>query len=134
MVRPGTSFFVPLAAYDDSPPVIGNFFPTHKSQVEHYIFGPAGYGARDYKIIVDKDKTPIGPEFLAGPVEQSRPPLLDGDGTHLIQLGAFLTPMSAGTHTVTIQGEIASTAILLAYGISCVAEDFTYTVKVVPGH
>jgi len=133
VVKPGTQFFVPLASYDDSPPVVG-VFPSQKSQVADYIFGPTGYGGRDYNILVDGNKTGVGAEFLAGPVEQAKPPLLDGGGTHLIQLGVFLTPMSAGTHVVTITGEVASYAINQAYGIGCVAEDYTYTVKVVPGH
>jgi hypothetical protein len=132
VVSPGTPFFVPLFSFDDSPPIVG-VFPTQKSQVADYVFGPAGFGARNTKILVDDDSTPVGPEFLAGPVEQTTPPLLDGGGTHIIQLGVFLPPMSVGTHVVTIEGEIASTAIFLAYGISCVAEDYTYTVKVVPG-
>ena len=132
VVRPGTPLFVPIVSYDDSPTVVG-VFPTHASQVEDYVFGTAGLGARNFTIAVDGDKTPVGPEFLAGPV--STPTLLDGGGTHLIELGVFLTPMSIGTHEVTIKGEVAtSTAFSLVYGISCYAEDFTYTVKVAPGH
>lgn len=131
VVRPETSFFVPLGEFDDSPPVVG-LYPSHKSQVPDYIFGPLGYGARDYNIIVDGHKTPVGPEFLAGPVDT--PPLLNGGGTHSIQLGVFLTPMSVGTHMVTITGEVASDAFYRATNLGCVAQDYTYVVRVVPGH
>jgi hypothetical protein len=131
VVRPETSFFVPLSEFDDSPPVVG-LYPSHKSQVPDYIFGPLGYGARDYNIIVDGHKTPVGPEFLAGPVET--PPLLNGGGTHSIQLGVFLTPMSVGIHLVTITGEVASDAFYRANNFGCVAQLYTYVVAVVPGH
>jgi hypothetical protein len=132
VVKSGTPFFVPLQEYDDSPVVVG-IYPTHSSQVADYVFGPAGYGGRNYQVIVDGNKTKVGPEFLAGPIESSTP-LLNGGGTHSIQLGTFLTPMTVGTHTVTITGEVASTAIQLAYGIGCVAQDYTYLVKVLPGN
>jgi hypothetical protein len=48
----------------------------------------------------------------------------------LIQLGVFLTPLSVGTHVVTIRGEIGSQALFAAYGFSCLQEDFTYSVTV----
>jgi hypothetical protein len=128
-VKPGTPFFVPVQGFDDSPPFVVNF-PTYKSQVPDYIFGPNGYGGRDFRIIVDGDKTSLGPAFLGGPVTTA--PLPDGGGTHYIQLGVFLTPMSLGIHTVTIQGEVASPNFLAAFGIGCAAEDITYIVAVLP--
>jgi hypothetical protein len=48
-----------------------------------------------------------------------------------MQLGVFLTPMSAGTHTVTLQGQVAGAALFPAIGLHCVRQDFTYTVNVV---
>jgi hypothetical protein len=45
--------------------------------------------------------TSIGAEYVAGPVDTDILP--DGGGTHLILVGAFLTPLSKGTHTVTIR-------------------------------
>uniref|UniRef100_Q021H0 Uncharacterized protein n=1 Tax=Solibacter usitatus (strain Ellin6076) TaxID=234267 RepID=Q021H0_SOLUE len=131
VVKPGTEFFVPIAGFDDSPPVVGTF-PSQSKDAADYVFGTNDYWARGYTIIVDGDTTAVGPEFLAGPVVT--PPLSDGGGTHIIQLGVFLTPMTAGTHLVTIQGEIASNSVLLATGLSCIDEKFTYTVQVVPSH
>lgn len=113
----------------DGPPIIGSF-PTEASQAADYFFSPTQLGAMDYEIIVDGKSTLIGPEYVAGPVAE---PLPDG-GNHLIQLGAFLSPMSVGTHTVTIRGELAGTAILADTqgSLGCVAVDITYPVTVVP--
>ena len=131
VAKQNTQFFVPLAGFDDSPPVVGSF-PSQSRYAADYVFGMRDYWARGYKITVDGDNTSVGPEFLAGPV--STPPLLDGGGSHFIQLGVFLTPMTTGTHLVTIQGEVASNSVLLATGLSCIAEKFVYTVIVLPGH
>ncbi len=129
-VASGAHFFVPLQSVTDSPPIIGNF-PTEASQAADYFFSPTQVGARNYEIIVDGKSTPVGPDYIAGPVFSSQP-LLDGGGHNLIQLGVFLTPMSVGVHNVTIRGEVVGTGILAAYGsLGCLAEDITYTVTVV---
>jgi hypothetical protein len=66
-VSAGTAFYVPLFSFDDTPPVLGVF--PDKSTVGNYIFGFDQYGATGTEIIVDGKATPIGPEFLGGPVE-----------------------------------------------------------------
>jgi hypothetical protein len=128
-VRSGTPYFVPLFSVDDSPPVLGAF-PTEESQIEDYFFSPDEYGGRGFAIIVDGKQTSVGPEYLAGPIEQTSPPLQDGGGTHLIQLGVFLTPLTPGAHTVTIVGQVASSALFSTYGFNCLQQDDTYAVKV----
>jgi hypothetical protein len=45
--------------------------------------------------------------------------------SHFIQLGAFLTPLSPGTHTVTIQGIFDGDALGFVFSFSA-----TYTVIV----
>jgi hypothetical protein len=129
IVPAGTQFFLPLFGVDDSPPVLGTF-PASEDAAGAYFFGPQQYGGRDFIIIVDGRVTPVGAEFLAGPVKT--PPLLDGGGTHFIQLGAFLTPLSLGLHTITIQGEIAGSGVLPTYGFGCLEEGFSYFVEVIP--
>ena len=129
IVPVGTQFFLPLFGVDDSPPVLGTF-PTSEDAAAAYFFGPQQYGGQDFIIIVDGQVAPVGAEFLAGPVKT--PPLLDGGGTHFIQLGAFLTPLSLGLHTITIQGEVAGTGVLPTYGFGCLEEGFTYFVEVIP--
>jgi hypothetical protein len=140
-VPPGTHFFVPLWSVDDSPPIVGTF-PESASQAGNYFFSLSQVGARNFEIIIDGKTTPIGPDYVAGPVLSPKP-LPDGGGRHLIELGAFLTPMSVGTHTVTIKGRLVGLAIAAAYppgsvpgfpdGLSCFGEDDTYAVAVVPG-
>jgi hypothetical protein len=129
IVPVGTWFFLPLFAVDDSPPVLGTF-PVSRDAARGYFFGLQQYGGEDFIIIVDGHATPVGPEFLAGPV--TTPPLFDGGGTHFIQLGAFLSPLSPGFHIINIQGGIAGSGVLPTYGLSCLDENFTYFVQVIP--
>jgi len=129
-VKQGTEFFVPLLGVTDGPPVLGTFPQNHHGAIP-YFFDPRQYGGQDFYIIVDGRKTTIGPGFLAGPVVVPPPPLADG-GTHFIQLGAFLTPLSLGLHTVIIHGEIDGAGVLPTYGFSCLEEIFSYFVEVVP--
>jgi hypothetical protein len=49
-----------------------------------------------------------------------------------IRIGVFLTPLSAGTHTLSFSGELAGDLIKSALGLNGFAAAFTYTVNVVP--
>jgi hypothetical protein len=128
VVAYGTPFYVPLFTVDDSPPVLGTF-PADSSTAAQYFFGATNYGGRDFSLTVDDESTRIGPAYIAGPVT-SASPLFDGGGHHLIALGAFVHPLSPGTHTVTIRGEVASSTLNATYGFECDREDFTYVVIV----
>lgn len=128
-VRAGTRFFVPLQNADDSPPVLGAF-PKSPTTAKRYFFDPSQLGARGYEIIVDGHSTPIGPRYVAGPVRT--PPLLDGGGTHMITLGAFLGPLPPGRHRVTIRGGLHGALLPPAYHIAFLTSDFTYQVIVRP--
>ena len=48
----------------------------------------------------------------------------------MITLGAFLSPMTKGTHVVQIQGGYFGKALFPAVGIAFIAFDFTYRVVV----
>jgi hypothetical protein len=126
-VNEGTMFFVPLFGVDDSPPIIGSFPTSSGSDAQVYIFDDAQVGADSVQIEVDGLVTSIGQEYVAGPVVT--PPLLDGGGTHIIQVGAFLTPFSPGTHNVTIRGNFDGKAYVAAVG-NPLSFEFTYTVIV----
>lgn len=128
-VGPRKSFFVPVDNADDSPPVVG-VFPTSEKAAKAYIFGPHQLAGRDFAVCVDQRCRPLGPQYVAGPVET--PPLLDGGGTHMITIGAFLSPMAPGHHDVRITGGYFGTDILTIYGIGFLALDFTYRVHVDP--
>ena len=130
-VPAGTTFFVPIINVDDSPPVVGTF-PTDASKAADYFFDPKQVGGRNFEIIVDGKTTPIGPSYVAF---ATTAPLQDGGGTHIITIGAFITPLSVGTHTVEIKGELAGQAVRDLTGGLAQGEDITYTVQVVPhGH
>jgi hypothetical protein len=129
-VKPGTPFYVPVATVDDSPPIIGTF-PTTPQAAADYVFSHDQVGMRDLQIVVDGHATSIGAGYTAGPVQT--PPLLDGGGSHIITMGAFLTPLSPGVHTVTISGVIGSgVAFQQATGLAFQQEAFTYTITVQP--
>ncbi|MBV8952457.1 MAG: hypothetical protein JOZ99_16410 [Actinobacteria bacterium] len=129
-VKSGTEFYVPLEFVDDSPPVLG-VFPTNAAQAEPYFFDQSQIGGRNFVIGVDGSSTPVGPAYLAGP--STTPPLLDGGGTHIITLGVFLTPLSPGSHTVTITGGVFGALLQPVYGICSASESYTYKVRVLPG-
>jgi len=124
-VNTGTKFFVPVFWVDDSMPIIGDF-PDDKDDIAHYVFGRKQLGAHDLEIVVDGEATTLGAAYAAG---ATLPFLLDGDGKHIIQVGAFLTPLSKGIHTVTIQGTLDGDAILDVLG-GPYSIEATYTVNV----
>jgi hypothetical protein len=131
-VHAGTPFYLPLFNVDDSPPIWGTF-PTSPSQAARYVFDHNQVGL-DYLVVnVDGRSTMIGRAYVAGPVEQSDPPLLDGGGTHIITVGVFLTPLSPGTHVVSFSGQNSGLAFQAATGLAFLRAETTYTVEVVPG-
>jgi hypothetical protein len=126
-VPSGTTFFVPVFWVDDSAPIIGDF-PTREEEIPGYVFGYDEIGGHDFAIVVDGQATPIGPEYLGSTCDPDG--LLDG-GTHLIQLGAFVAPLSVGTHTVTIQGTFEGDAFVDLAG-GPLSFEISYTVIVEP--
>ena len=109
VVKPGTMLYVPVFFSHDSPPVVGDF-PADVSDQEDdadYFFDPDELGASDLTVTVDGKATELGPDYVAG---ATTAPLPDGGGTHYIAVAAFLTPLSKGTHTVTISGAVAGAA------------------------
>ena len=58
------------------------------------------------------------------------PPLLDGGGTHIITIGAFLAPMPPGEHVVRIRGGYFGRGIRDTYGIGFLTLDLSYRVVV----
>jgi hypothetical protein len=126
-VEAETMFFVPVINADDSPTVAGNF-PTTTSGAMSYLFDRKQLGGKVFQVIIDSKSVSLGPDYVAGPVKT--PALLDGGGTHMITLGAFLSSMTPGTHTVRIKGGYFGDALANTFGIAFISEDFTYRVEV----
>jgi hypothetical protein len=126
-VAPGATFYVPIINIDDSPPVFGTF-PTTARAARSYMFDASQIGTHDTRVVVDGTRTDLGPDYLAGPV--TTPPLLDGGGTHILTVGAFVTPLSPGHHVVQIGGEISGALVGATIGACFVDFSFTYTVDV----
>jgi hypothetical protein len=130
-VPAGTRFFVPVDNANDLPPVVGTF-PTNNREARAYLFDPEGVGGKDFAVIIDGVSTPLGPAYVAGPV--AAPPSPFGD-FQMVTIGAFLTPMTPGQHTVRITGGYYGPGINEAYEpvgfpLGFIAEDFTYQVTV----
>jgi hypothetical protein len=132
-VSEGTMFYVPIANVDDSPPVAGTF-PASSSTVASYWFDSSQLGGTD-SIVVDGKTTSIGATYLVGPITTS--PLQDGGGTHIITMGVFLTPLSKGSHTVSIRTLFNGaaigpflTALVGLPGLNFLQGEFIYTVIV----
>lgn len=109
----GTSFYVPVAYADDSPPIVGAF-PASASATAAYFFGRDQLGAHDCYIEVDGLRYGLGPAYLSGPVTTD--PLPDGGGTHYLTLAAFLAPLAPGDHSVSIGGTFDGDAVIQVYG------------------
>ena len=73
-VRAGTYFYVPVFWFDDTQPMPLPI-PATNAEAITYSFDPAWFALKDLQIVVDGEVTPIGPEYLAGPVMAPEPPM-----------------------------------------------------------
>jgi hypothetical protein len=111
-VRPGTMLYVPIFFVSDAPPA-GNFPDVDdRSEIEHYIFSDEELGAQSVEIEVDGKITSIvgdsaDPRYIVGVATE---PLADG-GTHYITGAVFLTPLTKGTHTITIRATFTGAVV-----------------------
>ncbi len=125
-VKPGTTLYLKFFFIDDSAPVVGNW-PADKAEAGNYVFGADQLGGHDLQVVVDGQVSSLDdPGYIGGPVATPTSP----DGSeHMIQIGAFVTPLTKGTHTITIRGVFDGTALVDAFGGPLEAE-ITYTVIV----
>src|SRR5207248_2976000 len=94
-VKPGTPLYLKFFFIDDSPPVIGDW-PADESEAADYVFGEDQLGGHDLQVVVDGNVSSLDdPGYIGGPVATPNSP--DGSA-HLIQIGAFVTPLNKGTH------------------------------------
>ncbi|WZO95759.1 hypothetical protein EP7_002728 [Isosphaeraceae bacterium EP7] len=129
-VPTGTMFYIPVFNADDTG-LDAPFFPTDDAGGVAFFFGRSQFGAEGITIIVDGQATVLGPDYLSGLLSFSEP--LASGATRVLTVGAFLTPLPPGTHTITIRAAFTGAAFPDRYGLAFFAEDITYTVEVVPG-
>jgi hypothetical protein len=107
-VDTGTMLYVPVLYSDNSEPVIGTFPDvTDPAAVSAYYYDPQQLGTEFLRITVDGNITNLGPEYAVG----TETPGLPTGGDDYTGVGAFLTPLSKGTHTVTIAGRLTGAFI-----------------------
>ena len=108
-VKPGTTLYVPVFYADDSGVVEGEFPADVNDQQADaaYLMGLVknDFGVDAFIVVVDGKVTVLDDDYVAG---TKTAPLQDGPpfGTNYIVSGAFLTPLTPGTHTVGIGGII----------------------------
>jgi hypothetical protein len=128
-VGPGTMFYVPILHVDDSPPILGDFPDvTDQKAVGDYYFDEDQLGAEFIEIVVDGAITSLGRKYPVG-AETPGLPFPSLGGNNYTVAAVFLTPLTKGTHTVTIRALLTGDAIKVflpdGYGFS-----ITYTVIV----
>src|SRR5262245_3762003 len=124
-VRPGTSLYVPVTFFDDSPPIIGDFPNVNDPEaVSDYYFNPEQLGAEFIEIVVDGKVTSLGSKYAVG----AESPGLPTGGNLYTVAAATLTPLSKGTHTVTIRARFTGDALDPFGGVF--EFEITYTVIV----
>ena len=126
-VRPGTFLYVKVFFTDDSDPVVGDW-PADKASAADYMFGRDQFGGHDLFVEVDGVRTSLDDAgYIGGPVETPDSP----DGSeHLIQIGAFVAPLTAGQHTIVVGGVFDGDAVLDLFGGPLVGHvELTVTVE-----
>jgi hypothetical protein len=108
----GTYCYVNVVFFDDSAPIIGDW-PADKDGAAEYMFGRDQLGGHDLFINVDGHVTSLDD---AGYIGLAPTPTSPDGSNNIIKVAAFLTPLSAGDHEVTIGGVFDGDAIIDAFG------------------
>lgn len=109
-VKPGTTFYLPISFIDSSPPLIGTY-PTNTREARHYFFDSSQFGFRKVKVVIDGEKTAIGPEYVAGPITTKLGYIGSDEDFQYASIGVFLD-LKQGKHTVAVHYEVAGTLYL----------------------
>jgi hypothetical protein len=109
-VKAGTMFYVPVVFSDDLDSALWPFPDvTDPEAVSDYYFDPEQLGAEFITVAVDGKVTALDPRYAVGAVT---PGLPDGGNSYTVA-AAFLTPLSKGTHTVTIASRFSGAFIAM---------------------
>ncbi len=123
-VKPGTMLYVPVLYNDDSPVIIGDFpDPTDREALLNYWYSQKQFGVVYTNITVDGKVMSLGPDYVMG-VKFAAP--LPDTATQYITVGAVLTPLTKGRHTIGISALATGEAI---GGVFEFALDYTVIVK-----
>jgi hypothetical protein len=123
-VRPGTMLYVPILYNDDSPVIIGDFpDPTDRKALLNYWYSQKQFGVVYTNITVDGQTTSLGADYVMG-VKFAAP--LPDTATQYITVGAVLTPLTKGRHTIGISALATGEAI---GGVFEFTVDYTVIVK-----
>jgi hypothetical protein len=118
--------YVPVIYSDDLDAAYWPFPDvTDPAAVMAYYFDPEQLGAEFMRIVVDDKVIELGPEYAAGIVTSG---LADGGHNYTV-VAAFLTPLSKGTHTVTIAARLSGKFITDVFG-GVYEFDIPFTVEV----
>ena len=121
-VRPGTMIYVPVVYSDDTDSAYWPYPNVNDPQaVSDYYFDPAQLGAEFLEVVVDGQITSLGPQYAVG----ARTPGLPSGGNAYTVVAAVLTPLSPGTHVVTVRALLSGAFIGGDFGF-----EITYTVNV----
>lgn len=108
-IRPGTMLYVPIVYSDSTDGAVWDYPNVNDPDaVSDYYFDPKQLGTEFIDVIVDGKKTTLGPKYAVGAVT----PALPTGGQAYTVVGAFLTPLSKGLHTMTIQGRLSGVFIV----------------------
>jgi hypothetical protein len=107
-VKPGTFLYFKGFFIDNAPPPIGDF-PVNGRDADDYILSLDRIGLIS-EIEVDGKVTSLDHRgYISGPLAI---PGLNGGATETVQTGAFLTPLSKGTHKIVSRAILAGDDIL----------------------
>ena len=117
-VKPGTALYVPVVWDADLANV------SDPNVVQDYYFNPEKLGAEYLNIAVDGKVTSLGPEYAVGVETPGLRPY------KYTTVAAFVSPLSPGTHTVTISGRLTGKLLENAFPDGILEYKITYTVVV----
>jgi hypothetical protein len=109
-VEPGTMLYVPVVYSDDTDSALWPFPDVNDPEaVSNYYFDREQLGAEFIRVVVDGNLTLLGPTYAVG----AETPGLPTGGNNFTVAAAFLTPLSKGTHTVTIAARFSGAFIAM---------------------
>jgi hypothetical protein len=129
-VSPGTMLYVPVVYSDDTDSALWTFPDVNDPRaVSEYYYFPSQLGAESINVQVDGKVTSLSSKYAVG----AQTPGLPSGGNNYTVAAAFLTPLSKGTHAVTIAARMSGAFIAMhpeLFPDGVFEFEVTYTVNV----